>query len=120
MLKKTKTVLGQVFPALTSRNYQLYFFGQSVSLIGFWLQQVAIGWLMLQLTGSALWVGLVATASGLPFLFFSIFAGVFIDRTNKQRLLIWTQVFEALVALILSLTVFTGTVSPYLVLMLAF
>lgn len=120
MIKTTKTVIGQVFPALTLRNYQLYFFGQSISLIGFWLQNVAIGYLMLQLTHSPFWVGLAATASGLPFLFFSTFAGVFIDRTNKQKLLVWTQVFEATAALILGLAVFTHQITPQIVLFVSF
>lgn len=120
MIKRTKIVIGQVFPAMTIRNYQLYFLGQSISLIGFWLQNVAIGYLMLQLTHSPFWVGLAAAASGLPFLFFSTFAGVFIDRTNKQRLLVWTQAFEASAALVLGITVFTGAVNPQIVLGVAF
>ncbi len=120
MIRTTKTIIGTVFPALTVRNYQLYFTGQSISLIGFWLQQVALGWLMFQLTQSAFWVGLVATASGLPFLLFSTFAGVFIDRSSKKKILIWTQIFEALIALILAVMVMTNTITPEIVLVLAF
>jgi len=110
----------RLFPAFAHRNYQLYFFGQSISLVGFWLQQVAIGWLVFELTHSALWVGIAFAAGGLPFLLFSAFAGVFIDKTDKQRLIIWTQIGEATIALILGLIVLNGLASLPLVLFLAF
>lgn len=58
-----------IFPALSHRNYQYYFFGQSISLIGFWLQVVGMGWLVYHLSQSPFWVGAVAAASGLPFQF---------------------------------------------------
>ena len=54
------------FPAFRSRNFRLYFIGQIVSMIGTWLQMVAQGWLVLEMTGSAFWVGVTAAASSLP------------------------------------------------------
>lgn len=109
-----------IFPALSHRNYQLYFAGQSISLIGFWLQIVAMGWVSFQVTHSAFLVGLVATASGLPFLLFSVFAGVFIDKTDKQRLIVWTQIFDASIAAILGLLVLTGSINIFFLIALAF
>jgi MFS family permease len=109
-----------LFPALGHRNYQLYVAGQSISSTGFWLQAVGIGWLVFQITGSPFWVGVAAAASGIPFLLFSIFAGVFIDRADKRVLLLWTQSIEAAVAFILSVMIFTDNVFLPAILTLAF
>lgn len=117
---KVPTRVASVFPALVHRNFQLYFIGQTISLVGFWLQAVSMGWVSFQLTGSPLFVGLVATASGLPFLLFSTFAGVLIDKTDKQRLIVWTQVGEMIVAAVLGILVLTGTVNTTALLVLAF
>lgn len=108
-----------IFPALAHRNYQLYFFGQGISLIGFWLQAVGIGWLVFQLTHAAFWVGTVAAIGGIPFLVFTTFAGVFIDKVNKQKLLIWTQVAEAISAILLGSLVVTGNINLPIVIVLA-
>lgn len=97
-----------LFPALAHRNFQLYTFGQIISLLGFWLQQVGIGYLVFQLTHSAFWVGTAAAIGGLPFLIFTIFAGVFIDRVNKQKLLIATQAAEAVVDITLGFLILTS------------
>lgn len=109
-----------VFPALAHRNFQLYAFGQAISLIGFWLHQVAIGWLVFQLTHSAFWVGAAAAVGGLPFLFFTTFAGVLVDKVNKRKLLIWTQVAEAVIAITLGLLVFTQKANLEVVIILFF
>lgn len=109
-----------IFPAFAHRNFQLYVAGQAISLIGFWLHQVAMGWLVFQLTGSAFWVGTVAAVGGLPFLIFTTFAGVFIDRANKQRLLIATQITEAIIAAVLGTLVLTNNVNLAAVLILTF
>src|SRR3970282_1878482 len=97
-----------IFPALVHRNYQLYFAGQAISLIGFWLQADGIGFLVFQLTHSAFWVGTTAAIGGLHILVFPTFAGVFIDKINKKKLLIWTQVAEAASAILLGVLVVTG------------
>lgn len=109
-----------IFPALAHRNFQLYIFGQSISLIGFWLHQVAIGWLVFQLTHSAFWVGTTVAIGGLPFLIFTTLAGVFIDKVDKQKLLIWTQVTEAVLAFALGVLVLTDLISLQLVILLVF
>src|SRR3989344_2421728 len=109
-----------IFPALAHRNFQLYVFGLSISLVGFWLHQVAIGWLVFQLTHSAFWVGTTAAIGGLPFLFFTTFAGVYIDKLNKQKLLVVTQVAEAAIAFTLGILVLTNIASLPAILLLVF
>ncbi|MEP6493209.1 MAG: MFS transporter [bacterium] len=68
------------------RNFRLFWFGQTLSLIGTWMQTMAQGWLALDLSNSAFMVGLVAAAGSLPILLFSLHAGVLVDRTDKLRL----------------------------------
>src|ERR1700691_2226387 len=76
------------FRALAHRNFRLYLFGQGVSVLGTWMQQVAVAWLVYCLTGSAVWLGLVAFAGQIPCLFVSPFAGAIIDRVNRHRLVL--------------------------------
>src|SRR3989344_7722564 len=108
-----------IFPAFAHRNFQLYVAGQAISLVGFWLHQVASGWLVFELTGSAFWIGTTAAIGGLPFLIFTTFAGVFIDKMDKRKLLIRTQVAEAFSAILLGALVVTGNINLPLVLALA-
>src|SRR3954453_428100 len=68
------------------RNFRLFWFGQTLSLIGTWMQTMAQGWLALELSNSAFVVGLVASAQSLPVLLLSLHAGVIVDRTDKLRL----------------------------------
>ena len=79
------------FRALRSRNYRLFFVGQSISLIGTWLSRTATGWLVFRLTGSAWLLGVVGFAGQLPTLILSPVAGVLVDRTSRHRLLLLTQ-----------------------------
>ena len=79
------------FPALRHRNFRLFFLGQGTSLIGTWMQNVAQGWLVLQLTNSAYWVGLVSALGSLPVLLVSLPAGVLADRSHRRRVVIATQ-----------------------------
>lgn len=71
---------------LRHRNFRLFLIGQTLSLIGTWMQVMALGWLALQLTNSAFMVGLVATASSIPILIFTMPAGAIVDRSDKLRL----------------------------------
>ena len=70
------------FASLRHRNFRIFFYGQTTSLVGTWMQSVAQGWLVLQLTNSAFQVGLVSALSSLPVLLFSLPAGVYVDRAN--------------------------------------
>jgi len=82
--------------ALRYRNYRLFFGGQGISLIGTWMTRVATGWLVYRLTGSAFLLGLVSFAGQIPVLFLGPFAGVWVDRLNRHRVLVVTQVLSML------------------------
>jgi MFS family permease len=77
--------------ALRHRDFRLFLFGQFVSLCGTWIQTVAQGWLVLQLTDSAFAVGLVTTLGSLPILLFTLYGGVVADRTDKRKLVLALQ-----------------------------
>lgn len=80
-----------VLRAFRHRNYRLYFFGQSISLVGTWITRVAMGWLVYRLTGSAALLGVVGFASHLPNFFLGPFAGVWVDRLDRYRVLVVAQ-----------------------------
>lgn len=101
----------KAFPALRYKNYQLYFSGQLISLIGTWLQMVAQGWLVLQLTNSAFWVGLVSAIGTLPVFLFSLFGGVIADRLPKKKILLFTQISAMILAIILGILTFTKNIN---------
>jgi MFS family permease len=101
------------FTALRHRNYRLFFAGQLVSLIGTWMQSVAQGWLVYQLTGSALALGLVSAAGQAPVLLLSLPAGALADRVAKRRLLVVTQSALGLCALLLGALVAAHLVQPW-------
>ncbi|HBC91734.1 MAG TPA: MFS transporter [Pelotomaculum sp.] len=93
------------------RNYLLFFSGQCISLIGTWMQNIAMSWLVYHLTGSALMLGLVGFVGQVPTFFISPFAGVLADRWNRHRILIFTQTMAMLQAFTLALLVLTKNVS---------
>ena len=94
--------------AFRHRNFRLYFSGQSISLIGTWVQQIALSWTIYQLTHSAFLLGLVSFAGQLPLFILTPFAGVVVDRLNRHRILIITQSLAMLQALILAVVVSSG------------
>lgn len=105
--------------AFRHRNYRLYFGGQFISLIGTWMQNIAQGWLVLQLSHSAFALGIVAALQSLPVLFFALLGGVIADRLPKYRLLVFTQASMAILALVLALDVTAGTVQIWHIYILA-
>ncbi len=107
------------FGALGHRNFRLFFFGQGVSLIGTWMQSVALGWLVLDLTNSPFAVGLNQALRSLGVLLFTLYAGVVVDRVDKRRLIIWTQALQMAEALALAVLVWTRSVTPWQVMVLA-
>lgn len=117
--QKEKTSLIQAFAALRHRNYRLFWFGQCISLIGTWMQNIAQSWLVLEVTKSAFWLGVVNAVQFLPMLFFSLYAGALIDRFPKKKVLIFTQTSLAVLALILAADVYFGTVVLWHVIVLA-
>lgn len=99
--------------SLQSRNFRLFFIGQTLSLIGTWMQQVAMSWLVYRLTGSAMLLGVIGFTSQVPTFLLSPFAGVLADRSNLRRLLIWTQTLSMLQAFILSVFILTGVIQVW-------
>ncbi len=85
-----------VLRALRHRNYRLFFGGQSVSLIGTWMTRIATSWLVYRLTNSALLLGIVGFAGQIPTFLLAPFAGVWVDRLNRHRLLVATQILAML------------------------
>jgi MFS family permease len=105
--------------ALNHREYRLYFTGQVLSQVGTWMQSVAQSWLVLQITGSPLRLGLISTLQFTPMLVFSVFSGAVADRLPKRRLLIVTQSILACQALTLSVLVSSGHIRYWHVAVLA-
>ena len=109
-----------VLPAFRSRNYRLFFAGQTVSLIGTWMQQIAMTWLAYRLTDSTAMLGLVGFAGQIPILLFSTVAGVWNDRVDRRRLLLLTQALSMAQALLLFALTLGQVVTPAALVGLAF
>jgi len=105
--------------ALSYRNFRFFFFGQGISLIGTWMQSVALGWLVLEITNSPFAVGLNQALRSFGVLLFTLYAGVIVDRVDKRRLIVWTQALQMLEALALAALVWTKTVTVWQVMALA-
>jgi MFS family permease len=105
--------------SLHHRNYRLYFAGQVVSVTGTWMQNIAMAWLILDLTHSPLAVGALALCQFLPFTVFGLFAGVLVDRFDARRLVIWTQAASMVLAVALAVPTLLGVVEPWIVYLLA-
>jgi len=104
--------------ALRHRNYRLFFGGQSVSLIGTWITRIATSWLVYRLTGSALLLGVVGFCGQIPTLILSPFAGVIVDRHDRHRILVITQVCSMLQSLALALLALPGIITVHEILAL--
>jgi MFS family permease len=108
--QKEKLHLRSIVRALRHRNFRLYFVGQSVSLIGTWMQRIALGWLVYTMTHSAFLLGVVGFAGQIPVFALAAFAGVLADRWDRHRLLILTQLLAMMQAFVLSFLVLSGTI----------
>ncbi len=104
---------GRTFRALRHRNFRLFFTGQGLSLIGTWLQQVAMGWLVYRLTGSAWLLGVVAFCANVGILLFGNLAGVVADRIDRRRGLLVTQSLMLVQAVVLALLVALGWIQTW-------
>jgi MFS family permease len=114
-----KKGLDLLLRALGSKNYRLYFFGQAVSLIGTWIQQIAMSWLVYRLTKSTLLLGVVGFASDIPVLLLVPVAGVLADKFKRHRILAITQTLAALQACILAILVFTNQAAVWHIIVLS-
>jgi MFS family permease len=113
------SVLANGSRAFAHRNYRLFFFGQLISLIGTWMQQVAQAWLVLQLTGDPFLLGLVAAMQFLPVMVLGLFGGLIADALPKRPTLIATQVVQMSLAFVLFGLTATGAVEVWHILALA-
>src|ERR1700736_6627365 len=99
---------------MRTRNYRLFFFGQLISTSGTWMQSVALGWLVLRLTGSGFAVGLIIALQFLPMLLISTWGGVIADRFDKRRTLVVTQSGMAVAAAALAAVTLSGAVELWM------
>lgn len=100
-----------IFRALKYRNYRLFFGGQTISLVGTWMQQVALSWMVYRLTNSVFLLGVMGFITQIPTFILTPIAGVIADRYPRHRILVITQVLAMLQALILSVLVLTGAIT---------
>ena len=104
-------MLGSVLPILENRLYRRYMLGNGLSLLGLWVHRVGLGWLTWELTQSGFWLGVVAFADLFPALVIGPFAGVWADRVDRVRLLIWAQSCAGFLALVLFVLVALGLIN---------
>ncbi len=110
---------GQILRALRSRNYRLFFFGQGVSLIGTWTQQIAMSWLVYRLTNSPFLLGVVGFCSQAPSALMAPFAGTLADHFSRHRILIGTQALSMVQAAMLAILTLTGVIDVWHIVALA-
>jgi MFS family permease len=116
---RSSSGLRQTLRALRHRNYRLFFAGQGISLVGTWMQRIALNWLVYELTHSATMLGLVGFAGQIPTFLLAPLAGVLSDRWNLHRVIVITQVLATIQALILAALDLTGTTQVWHVLVLS-
>jgi MFS family permease len=105
--------------ALGHRNYRLFFFGQTLSIIGNWVQQIAMAWLVYRMTESAWLLGVTGFAGQIAILVLAPFGGLWADRFNRHRLLLITQALSAIPPLVLAVLSYTGTIAVWHVVVMA-
>jgi len=109
-----------VVSALRHPSFRLFWAGNFLSNIGTWMQNVAQGWLVLTLTNSAFWLGVVGFAGAIPFLIFTIFGGVVADRVNQRRMLLVTQTAMMFLAFVLATLTWLKLITVWEVVVLSF
>jgi MFS family permease len=114
-----KTGIRGMFRSLESRNFRLFFMGQSVSLIGTWIQRIAMPWLVYDLTHSVFLLGLIGFTGQIPVFLLGPFAGVLTDRWNRQRLLLYTQALAMAQALAIAVLIFMGIIQVWMIVVLS-
>jgi len=102
-----------IFRSFQYRNYRLFFIGQGISLVGTWMQRIAMPWLVYHITGSPLLLGVVGFAGQIPTFLLAPIAGVFTDRWNRYYVLIASQIFAMIQALVLTWLFYAGTIQVW-------
>jgi MFS family permease len=105
-----------MFRALGHRNFRLFWTGAFISNTGTWMQMVAQGWLVLQLTNSPFWLGFDAFMAMLPGMLLTLLGGVFADLVDRKKMLIYTQIGAGLSALVLAALVATNVIEVWMIL----
>ena len=108
-----------MFRSLEHRNYRLFFSGQSISLIGTWMQRIALPWLVYHMTGSAFLLGLVGFAGQIPTFLLSPVAGVVVDRFSRYKVLLITQILSLVQASVLAALALTGAIQIWHIVLLS-
>jgi MFS family permease len=108
-----------IFRSLSYRNYRLFFGGQSISLIGTWMQRIAMPWLVYHMTGSAFMLGVIGFAGQIPTFLLAPIAGVYTDKFNRYKVLLVTQIVSLIQALILAVLALTGTLEMWHIVVLS-
>jgi predicted MFS family arabinose efflux permease len=112
--------LARVFRAFQYRNFRIMWLGACTSSIGTWMQNLAQAWLVYDISGSAFYLGLDAFLSQVPIILFSLFGGVFADRTSRRKILLISQYVQMTCAFILATLMFFGLRHVWPILMLSF
>ncbi|MGA3131331.1 MAG: MFS transporter [Terracidiphilus sp.] len=116
--QKESAGISHAWRALRHRNFRLFFGGQTISLIGSWMTRIATSWLVYRLTHSALLLGTVSFAGQIPTFLFAPFAGVWIDRLNRRKVLVWTQTLAMVQSFTLAGLTFSGHITIHWILFL--
>lgn len=119
-MERVTRVFAEHFPALTSRDYVIFWVGQFISVIGTWMQNTTLPYLAYQITGSSLDLGLIGFATTLPMLFVTLPAGVLVERWNKRRTVISMQTVMSLQAFALAALTLSGSIQIWHITILAF
>jgi MFS family permease len=118
----TTVAMPEVLRALRHRDFRLFWFGNFLSNVGTWMQNVAEGWLVLKLApnNSAFWLGVLGFAATAPMMIFALIGGVIADRVDRRKLMMWTQSSMLVLALTLWALTVTGRISIELMILLSF
>jgi len=119
LLPNNLSAFSRIFESLKYKNYSLYFWGQTASLIGTWMQTVSMSWLVYRLTESVVLLGTVAFLAQVPTLFFTPFSGAIADRYDKRKLLMFTQSLYMCEATLMATLTLTHLIQPWMILTLS-
>lgn len=114
-----QSTLKQIFSSLRSKNYRLYFYGQGLSLIGTWIQNIALSWLVYRLTGSVFLLGLIGFTTQIPTFILTPFTGVIIDRHDRLKIMRGAQVLFMIHAFVMAFLVLSGLIEVWHIIVLS-
>lgn len=119
LIPNNGAALRHIVVSLKTRNFRLYFGGMCVSLIGTWMQQIAMSWLVYELTGSVLLLATVTFMAQIPILIVTPFVSVFVDRFDRRKILLLTQILSMIQALLMAFLTLTGLIAVWHIMLLS-